>query len=70
MVKAGEELVHTEVQFIPAGLKAIGHYRELMSADPAGNREHPIWKSTGSLSAGFTLPCICIRNGMADLSEV
>jgi len=28
MVKAGEEFVRTEVQFIPASLKAIDHYRE------------------------------------------
>ncbi len=28
MVKVGEEFVRTEVQFIPASLKVIGHYRE------------------------------------------
>ena len=28
MVKVGEEFVRTEVQFIPASLKVIDHYRE------------------------------------------
>ncbi len=28
MVKVGEEFVRTEVPFIPASLKVIGHYRE------------------------------------------
>ena len=28
MVKVGEEFVRTEVQFIPASLKVVDHYRE------------------------------------------
>ena len=69
MVKVGEEFVRTEVQFIPASLKVIDHYRETMQILPeTGNAIHG--KSAGPISAGPAFPCIRLHGGMADPPEV
>lgn len=44
MVKVGEEFVRTEVQFIPAKLKVIDHYRETYECRSCRKTELLIWR--------------------------
>ena len=67
MVRIGEEFIRTEVQFIPAKLKVIDHYR--MQDMP--KKRHAIYgESSHSCSASHAFPGIRVYDCLADLSEI
>lgn len=71
MVKVGEEFVRTEVQFIPASLKVIDHYRETYECRTCRKNGTPYMeKSPVPSPPGHAFPCVCFHDRMAHPSEV
>ena len=63
MVKVGEEFVRTEVQFIPASLKVIDHYRETYECRACRKNGTPYMKKS-------PVPCPPVMHSLASASTV
>ena len=63
MVKVGEEFVRTEVQFIPASLKVIDHYRETYECRACRKKGTPYMEKS-------PVPCPPVMHSLASASTI
>lgn len=63
MVKVGEEFVRTEVQFIPASLKVVDHYRETYECRACRKNGTPYMEKS-------PVPCAPVMHSLASASTI